>query len=336
MKTVQVVKELDGQRWGTFVYQHPYGTIFQTPEIFEVYKNTKNWQPLFFAALDSDKNILGLTLAVIQKESGVLRGRYTARAIVWGGPLIESAEQRAEVMKCILDALAGGLLNQVIFVQFRNLFDLSLDKKEFIEHGYSIQEHLNFVAQVDKEEEVLWDNLASAKRRAVRKAISEKIEIKRATDLSQIKESYAVFKLFYKRIRVPLPDISFFESIFQILHPKNMVTIFLAYDQEKIVGALYLLTYKGRATISYTTSLPEYQHKRPNDLLYWEAMKWSSKNGYRVFDFGGAGNPGKKYGVREFKRQFGGEMVNYGRFTRICQPCLMKIIDLAMRLQKKI
>jgi lipid II:glycine glycyltransferase (peptidoglycan interpeptide bridge formation enzyme) len=115
-----------------------------------------------------------------------------------------------------------------------------------------------------------------------------------------------------------------------------MVKIFLAYHMGKVIGVLYLFTYRERVTISYTTSLFEYQNKRPNDFLYWEAIKWSSANGYRVFDFGGAGNPHKEYGVREFKKHFGGEMVDYGRFTKIYQPSLMRCIDLAIRIRKKI
>ena len=46
-------------------------------------------------------------------------------------------------------------------------------------------------------------------------------------------------------------------------------------------------------------------------------MEWGLNNGYSVLDFGGAGKPNEKYGVRDYKMKFGGELVNFGRYTKI-------------------
>ena len=34
----------------------------------------------------------------------------------------------------------------------------------------------------------------------------------------------------------------------------------------------------------------------------------------------GAGKPGEDYGVRDFKAQFGGNLVEHGRFLHVCRP----------------
>ena len=65
------------------------------------------------------------------------------------------------------------------------------------------------------------------------------------------------------------------------------------------------------------------ENKYPNDLIPWEVFLWGKENGYKLLDFGGAGKPDIPYGVREYKRKFGGELVNYGRFTHIHKPILM-------------
>ena len=36
MGKYRVVRELDRQKWGEFVYNHPHGNIFQTQEMYEV------------------------------------------------------------------------------------------------------------------------------------------------------------------------------------------------------------------------------------------------------------------------------------------------------------
>jgi lipid II:glycine glycyltransferase (peptidoglycan interpeptide bridge formation enzyme) len=63
----------------------------------------------------------------------------------------------------------------------------------------------------------------------------------------------------------------------------------------------------------------------PNDLIPWDVFLWGKENGFTRFDFGGAGKPDVPYGVREYKKKFGGKMVSYGRYEKINKPNLMKI-----------
>jgi len=57
-------------------------------------------------------------------------------------------------------------------------------------------------------------------------------------------------------------------------------------------------------------------------LVAWHAIGWSSEKGYHIFDFGGAGKPNNKEheGIRRFKEQFGGQLVNFGRYKKIHSP----------------
>jgi len=38
-----VVDTFNKNDWSKFVYNHPHGNIYQTPEMAEVYKRTKNY-----------------------------------------------------------------------------------------------------------------------------------------------------------------------------------------------------------------------------------------------------------------------------------------------------
>ena len=50
----------------------------------------------------------------------------------------------------------------------------------------------------------------------------------------------------------------------------------------------------------------------------------------------GAGEPGVPYGVRDFKSEFGGKLVEHGRFLCVKKPLLYKIGVLGVKLLKKI
>jgi len=47
---IEITDSPDIKRWGEFVYNHPKGNIFQTPEMAEVYRRTKNYEPITLAA----------------------------------------------------------------------------------------------------------------------------------------------------------------------------------------------------------------------------------------------------------------------------------------------
>ena len=76
------VNNIEKNKSNEFVYNHPHGNIFQTPEIFDVYKKTKNYEPIFLAVANNSGEISGTLLAVIQKEYSGLLGNFTARSII--------------------------------------------------------------------------------------------------------------------------------------------------------------------------------------------------------------------------------------------------------------
>ncbi|MFZ4059353.1 MAG: GNAT family N-acetyltransferase [Ferruginibacter sp.] len=87
-----------------------------------------------------------------------------------------------------------------------------------------------------------------------------------------------------------------------------------------IIGVRFVLKFKNDLYGWYAGSLSKYYSYFPNDLLIWETIKWGAENGYKLFDYGGAGNPNVDYGVRKFKLQSGGEIVNYGRYELVHKP----------------
>jgi lipid II:glycine glycyltransferase (peptidoglycan interpeptide bridge formation enzyme) len=49
----------------------------------------------------------------------------------------------------------------------------------------------------------------------------------------------------------------------------------------------------------------------------------------------GAGSPDQPYGVRDFKAEFGGELVEHGRFLCVRKPMLYAIGKMGVKLLKQ-
>ena len=66
---IEITDSPDITQWSDFVYNHKHGNIFQTPELAEVYKRTKNYEPITLAAIDTrNDEILSVLQAVVIKE----------------------------------------------------------------------------------------------------------------------------------------------------------------------------------------------------------------------------------------------------------------------------
>ena len=74
----------------------------------------------------------------------------------------------------------------------------------------------------------------------------------------------------------------------------------------------------------------------PNELVIWHILEWGANNGYRLYDFGGAGRPGEAYGVRDFKAKFGGQLVQFGRSVREHAPRLLKLSKSGYSIYRKL
>jgi lipid II:glycine glycyltransferase (peptidoglycan interpeptide bridge formation enzyme) len=131
---------------------------------------------------------------------------------------------------------------------------------------------------------------------------------------------YELVRRSYAAARVPLADRSLFESAFEVLQPRDMVKFFLAWIDDQCVAASAELAYKDVIFGWYSGVDRAYSSYVPNELLMWRVLEWGCENGYRVYDFGGAGRSDEDYGVRDFKAKFGGDLVSYGRNAYVHAP----------------
>ena len=69
----------------------------------------------------------------------------------------------------------------------------------------------------------------------------------------------------------------------------------------------------------------EFRDFAPSTMVVYTALLFGANNGQRYLDFMGAGSPSMKYGVRDFKAQFGGELCEFGRYRKTMNHLLYYI-----------
>jgi serine/alanine adding enzyme len=320
---------IDRAQWERFVYDHPQGNVFQTPQVYAAYSETRNYQPIVVACYDAD-SLVGILLAVVQKEYQGFIGRLSARSIIWGGPLVRNNDIR--LLEAIMKEYDRVIKEKAIYTQVRNIFNMAWAKTDMAKLGFIYEEHLNILIDLEKSEEQLWKDVHSKRKNEIRRAEKEGTSFAVFTNIDSLEKCWLILNDVYQKARLPLPDISLFKGLVDWEDRSFHLIIFAAQNNGKIIGTLLALCWRERVLDWYAGSYQEYLSKYPNDLLPWESILWAKRNGYKTFDFGGAGKPRVPYGVRDFKMKFGGELVNFGRFQKTHKPIAMNVAKLGFRL----
>lgn len=304
-----------------YINNHINFNAFQSVDMYRVYEKTKNYSPIFLICTDDNNRIVGTLLGVIQSFYIFPVNKIFKRLLIIGGPLVEDEE----TLCFILSNYGKYIYKTIIYTEIRNLFRQNY-KDIYALNNFIYEEHLDIEIDLSKSEEELWKNVHSKRRNEINKAIKEKLNVKIIDNKNDLIESYKILKEVYKRKRLPLSNLSLFTNSFDILNNYVKLNIFGAFYEEILIGVLFLLCYNDSVYNWYAGSKLEYIKKNPNDLLPWEVIKWAKKNGYKKFYFGGAGKPNIRYSVREYKKKFGGNFINYGRYIKTHNKLLFDII----------
>jgi len=329
---IRITQEIDKEvvhQWDELINEHPNGSFFQSYLYFKSLESQKNHKPFVFIAKEKDI-VTGVLVAVLHSEAiGALKF-LTKRAIVIGGPVIKSSNSNV-VLRQLLTVFNQTMKKYAIVSQFRNAFDTDVWKNDFIYHKYKYEEHLNIIVNLRVSGEVLWGNVHTKRRNEIRKAQKEGTSFEVRDDFQSLEETYKILKQVYQRAKLPLPQLSFFKSIIEVIGYDHF-KIFVAINSGKIIGVMYAICFKDRIFDWFAGAYEEFYDKHPNDIIPWSVFLWGKEAGFCEFDFGGAGKPRVPYGVRDYKKKFGGVFVNYGRYERINSKMLYKIALIGFRI----
>lgn len=333
---LKVTTKLDIKQWSEFVSNHPKGNIFQTPEMYEVYKRTKRYEPIFLAVVDSSEKVQALLLAHVIREFDGFIGSFSSRSIIQGGPLFVENDAGEGALKLLLidyDKIAN---KKALYTQIRNLYDTSKFKEVFLQNGYGCEEHLNFLVDLTQSKDELWRGLTKNRKKGINRALRHGLSVEEIRNKSNLHIFYKILQETYKNAGLPLVDFSLFESVFDKLTSSNKAKFYFAKNGNECIGARAILVYNDFIHDWYAGARSNSLKLYPNEFLVWKILEWGCENGYKTFDFGGAGKANEEYGPREFKRRFGGKIVEYGRYIKAYSPKKLWLAEKGFKVWKKI
>jgi FemAB-related protein (PEP-CTERM system-associated) len=149
------------------------------------------------------------------------------------------------------------------------------------------------------DEELLWKQLSSERRNRIRKAKKNEIEVY-AGDLNDLDDFYAVWSRNMRDLGSPAHSKRFFHSV--LTEFPDSTVLLLARAEGKVIGGAVAIYFKDTVTLPWVSSLRTKFASCPNNMLYWEAMRFGISKGLQTFDFG---RSSVGSGTYQFKTRWG-------------------------------
>lgn len=323
--------DIDPAAWQSLVERSPYATWFQTPEAYQFYEAVKNEMTPFAFGIERDGELRAVVVGYVTKANSAIKQFFTRRAIIIGGPLIGGHATESDVEQ-LLRVTASELKSQAIYIETRNFNDYSKWKGTFEKCGFNYIPHLNFHIDTTSVE-LAQSNIGKHRWKYIRLSIRDGATMVENPTIEQVEECYDLLvELYSTKVKTPLFSWDFFEKLFYQPNAKYL----LVELEGKIIGGTVCVCIPKKAMYEWFVCGNDHYRKgiRPSSVATWYGMQYAATNGYPLFDLMGAGKPDEPYGVRDFKAEFGGKLVEHGRYLCVRKPLLYCIGKLGVKLLK--
>ena len=304
---------IDRQQWSELVRTSETGTWFQSPEAYDFFASLPELMEPFVYGVERAEKLCAVCVGYVTKERNPIKQFFTRRAIIIGGVVV-AANCAKEDIVILLNYVRKELKPKSIYIETRNFNDFSLWKEAFEAAGFVYKPHLNF--HIDP----ATNNLSDNRKRQLKK--SDAVVSEGVSEL-EIREWYEVLSELYRtKVKTPLWPIDFFLETYR----QGIAKFLLVKHEGRIIGGSMVVADERTVYEWFECGLnAECKDQYPSVMATWGGIQLAHQSGCTRYDMMGAGEPGVPYGVRDFKAEFGGQMVEHGRFLYVCKPMLYRL-----------
>jgi hypothetical protein len=282
--------------WRDFLDRVEFPAHYNAPEFF-LEPHWTGKRPFAVLALNASK------------ISGALTGIHQGNQVISGLPsrpqvcLAQGTDESR-----ITDILAEGLLQEAGKASLITVYSwASTPLPAFKEHGFSVRElEGDVVLDLSVGPEALFERFAKNRRRDIRIAIRNGIEVSEATTNEDLRAYWEVYSAWRKTKRKQIHHNQSFATAEKVHNLRRSHRRFLATYQGRVIAAAGIRLCQG-GLIEYANncSLDEFMKLLPNDLLVWRAIEWACGQGFKRYCLGGA---------HPFLRKWGGIVMPVSRY----------------------
>ena len=287
MKIVAIDSDEGG--WDSFVESARDATLYHRFGWKGVIAKSFGHQCYYLAAIDQNGAWQGI-LPLVHMRSRLFGSFLISVPFVNYGGLLCNNEATGRLLLGEADQLRRSL--KAAHVELRHLSDTF--------EGLPTKQHkVTMILNLATEAERQWQAFNAKLRNQIRKA--QKSGLKPLVGrLDLLDGFYNVFARNMRDLGTPVYAKAFFRNILETF--PETTRIFAVYHEKEMIAAGIGCWFRDTLEIPWASSVSEYKAFCPNNMMYWEAIRFAIEKGFRNFDFGRS-TPHE--GTYNFKRQWG-------------------------------
>jgi len=290
-----LIENINDQDWDNLIENYETKSLFHQSAWLKFLEETQKAQILKFKVCENDR-IVGYFVGILEKRgpfkifSSPRPGCNTPHM----GPIMNKNFDQQEFIHALEK-----------YCKFQKIDQLELSnpilRPEILQTcGFRYREGATYIVELPSNEELMWRNLKSECRTAIRKAQKNNLMVEDTNNSLIIDEYYSkLLEVFSQQGLVPTYSYNRPKVLFDCLKKIDLLfALRVKYGNRVIATGLFL--HDDRCIYFFGgASRQEFHCLRPNDLLHWTAMTMAAKKGILKYDMGGRGT---------FKPKFGGKL----------------------------
>lgn len=341
MSGYDVVENPSVELWNSFLnINQPEGDLAQCFEMGEITKMTY-----------PRTKVVRLSIAHNGELVGIVQGTYSSyfgfgmTLGVMNGPIVDAeTKERNQLVGSLLKELEDYCRRKRIIRAQISVPDSWQFQEVFHKMGYASAKIENeYVVNLEEGVQKLWEKVNHNKRRNIKKAVKEGVEIVQSRSQEDLRTFYSMLQGSAERKGFSIQPPSWYEAVWKIYKPE-LSKVFLAYWKGKSVSGVYIVIHGKTVYALNAGSRTEGWEVRPNDILHWKVMEWASQNGYSKYGMGTVPEPppteeSSEWGIWRWKKEWNGNLEKIQTFDKILLPrykLILKAKELVERSYKGI
>jgi hypothetical protein len=288
--------EVPLENWDQLLQQYDDRTVFQSAAWIRFLLATNPGELVQAVLCDGDSEV-GHFAGIVVTKFGlrILGSPLPGWTTSYMGFALQPGISRVGALEALRHFAFDDLKCVHLELMDRNIAPAALDSR------YGLRRYNGFEINLSPSEDRLLSNMARQCRGCINKATRCGVSIEDAHDAGFADDYYQQLEdVFAKQGLRPTYGKERVSALIDHLHPTGHLLLLRAFDTERRCIATGIFpAMHDRAYFWGGASWREHQHLRPNEILFWYALRYWKARGVRYLDMGGAGEYKRKYGGQE-------------------------------------
>jgi len=279
---ITLLKSADEEDWENFISKNSESRFYHGLSFRKFLEKTyPNCKGIYFLKKNGGKIKAAFPLFLLDNK--ILGKKIISLPFLDNGGFL--GEYNVLEVKNLLEILNKRFSKTPVELRLNKYFkSYKLDEEKFLGAGFSKDTSRSQMITSLENESVMWKKFHKHTRNDIRKAEKSDLQLRIIKDSLELKAFYRLYFQNMKKFGTPQHSYEFFHNLLNMLG--NNFYGLNCYKKNTLIGSIILLFNKNFGYVAFNVSNPEFRKFRPNDLLYWESIKYLRNRKVKSLDLG--------------------------------------------------